>query len=77
MSRITFSVVNRSYEKTVNNTVSSNNTSMVSESNILGSMVSQVKNEGGKVRTSRQSHDESFSSISSITKRSSGKGLMS
>jgi hypothetical protein len=46
MGRIKFSVVNRSYEKTVNNTVSSNQTSMVLESNILGSMVSSVKNYG-------------------------------
>lgn len=77
MSRLTFSVVNRSYEKTVNNTVSSNNTSMISESNILSSMISQVKNDGEKGKSHKQSHDESFSSISSINKRGSGKGLRS
>jgi hypothetical protein len=43
MSRITFSVINRSYEKTAN-TVASNNTSISLDSNILGSIVSQVKN---------------------------------
>lgn len=56
MSRITFSVVNRSYEKTVNNTMSSNNTSMT-ESNLLGSVVSQTKKEGERVRLAKQSGD--------------------
>lgn len=56
MSRITFSVVNRSYEKTVNNTMSSNNTSM-NESNLLGSVVSQTKNDGDRVRLAKQSGD--------------------
>ena len=56
MSRITFSVVNRSYEKTVNNTMSSNNTSM-NESNLLGSVVSQTKNDGDRIRLAKQSGD--------------------
>ena len=57
--------------------MSSNNTSIFCESNILGSVVSQAKNDIDRVRSQKQSGDESFSSISSINKRNSGKGLRS